>query len=100
MKLTESARKTSKSKSSSTKKRPVRLPRLNSPELRFVVCVKGGVNVDVEPFRVYKVKADRTARSQGLLRVVDDSGEDYLYPAEYFKPIIAPQTLFQSIDQS
>ena len=100
MKLTESVRKISKSRTSSTKKRQVRLPRLDSPELRFVVCVKAGVNVDVERFRVYKVKADRAARSQGMLRVVDDSGEDYLYPAEYFKPIIAPQTLFQSIEES
>jgi hypothetical protein len=68
---------------------------LTSPDLRFVVCVKGNVNVDLEPFRVYKVKRDAAARRDGLLRVVDESGEDYLYPARYFQPIVAPARLFQ-----
>jgi hypothetical protein len=65
-----------------------------------VVCVKGNVNVDLEPFRVYKVKRDAEARRAGLLRVVDESGEDYLYPARYFQPIVAPARLFQSAGRS
>jgi hypothetical protein len=59
--------------------------------------VQSGVNVDLEPWRVYMVKADRDAYSSKLLRVVDDSGEDYLYPARYFRPIIAPARLFKVI---
>lgn len=78
-----------------SKKGGVRLPRLTSPDLRFVVCVQGNANVDLEPFRVYKVKRDAEARREGLLRVVDESGEDYLYPALYFQPIVAPARLFQ-----
>jgi hypothetical protein len=59
-----------------------------------VVCVQADVNVDLEQYKVYKVKADREAQSQGLLRVIDASGEDYLYPTKFFRPILAPRTLF------
>ncbi len=94
MKPTESERKTSKSRGSSTKSIRRRLPGWGSSDLRYVVCIQADVNVDLEPYRVYKVKADREARTQGLVRVVDASGEDYLYPTKYFKPIIAPKKLF------
>ncbi len=62
-----------------------------------MVCVQPEANVDLEPGKVYRVIADEQARRGGLLRVVDDSGEDYLYPAGYFQPIIAPARLFQSL---
>jgi hypothetical protein len=58
------------------------------------VCVQADVNVDLQQFRVYKVKADRAALTQGMIRVIDASGEDYLYPTKYFKPILAPRRLF------
>jgi hypothetical protein len=100
MKRMESGKKTSRSRSSSTKKANGRLLRLNSPHLRFVVCVKSGGYVDLQPLKVYKVRRDKSARADGLLRVVDESGEDYLYPAEFFRPIRAPGRLFQIVEQA
>jgi hypothetical protein len=40
---------------------------------------------------VYRVIADAAAASQGLVRVVDESGEDYLYPDSFFVPIEVPK---------
>jgi hypothetical protein len=92
MKPTASAKKISRSRSSSTN--GLRIPRLGSPDLRYVVCVQADLNVDLDQYKVYKVKADREAQSHGLIRVVDASGEDYLYPTKFFRPILAPKTLF------
>ena len=100
MKRTESAKKTSKSKSSSTKRPRVRLPGLTSPYLRFVVCINSGGYVDLEPLKVYRVRRDKDAHAHGLLRVVDGSGEDYLYPARFFQPICAPSRLFGLIGEA
>ena len=99
MKHMESAKRTSKSKSSSTNKRSRRRPRLSSATLRFVVCVRTGGYVDLEPLKVYKVQRDAKASRHGLLRVVDGSGEDYLYPANFFQPIQAPSRLFELVEE-
>jgi hypothetical protein len=40
--------------------------------------------------KVYRLVADAAATSQGLVRVVDESGEDYLYPDNFFVPIEMP----------
>jgi hypothetical protein len=41
--------------------------------------------------KVYRVLDDPQASRHGLMRVVDESGEDYLYPEKYFVPIKLPQ---------
>jgi hypothetical protein len=52
---------------------------------RFVLCVRNeGYPVGLELRKVYRVLADERASERGLLRVIDESGEDYLYPEEYF----------------
>lgn len=98
MKPTASAKKSSKSKSSSTKPPTIGQLGVHSPGIRFVVCVKSGGYVDLEPRKVYGVRRDASARASGLLRVFDDTGEDYLYPADYFRPIIASRQLFGVIE--
>jgi hypothetical protein len=45
------------------------------------------VLVDLTVGNVYKVLPDAEAERSGSIRVIDNSGEDYLYPAEYFEPI-------------
>src|SRR2546427_2480043 len=50
---------------------------------RFAVCIRG-TGFDLIAQRVYRVLADRKATRHGLLRVIDESGEDYLYPASCF----------------
>jgi hypothetical protein len=57
---------------------------------KFVVCIRDSGSGDLETRKVYQVLADRAAAKEGYLRVVDESGEDYLYPAEYFGPVGLP----------
>jgi len=55
---------------------------------RFVVCVKNkGYSASLESRKLYQVIADETATKLRQIRVIDESGEDYLYPAEYFVPV-------------
>jgi hypothetical protein len=59
---------------------------------RFVLCVKNdGYEVSLERRKVYRVVPDPKAQAHGLIRVVDDSSEDYLYPATLFVPIELPR---------
>ena len=59
---------------------------------RFVICVRNtGVEASLELRKVYRLVADAAAASQGLVRVVDESGEDYPYPETFFVPIEVPQ---------
>jgi len=55
---------------------------------RFVLCIanpRHPASLDVR--KVYRVRADPGARSRKLLRVIDESGEDYLFPEKWFVPI-------------
>ena len=57
----------------------------------FVLCVNsGGYPASLEPRKIYQSLNDPVAESRGLLRVVDESGEDYLYPSDLFVPIEVP----------
>jgi hypothetical protein len=57
----------------------------------FALCVKdGGYPASLEVRNVYRVVPDADAISHGLIRVVDESGEDYLYPEDLFAPIDLP----------
>ncbi len=57
---------------------------------KFVLCIRNEGSVDLEPRKVYQVLPDRAAVREGYVRVIDESGEDYLYPAEYFVPVRVP----------
>lgn len=50
----------------------------------FVVCLRNEGADDLEVRKVYSVIPDDNAFSRGFLRVIDESGEDYLYPEELF----------------
>jgi hypothetical protein len=57
-------------------------------EARFVLCVRNeGYPAGLELWKVYRVLADEQAFKRHQLRVIDESGEDYLYPEEYFIPV-------------
>ena len=67
-------------------------------EPQFVVCLKNdGYSVSLEPRKIYRVVPDNDAATHRLIRVIDESGEDYLFPAEYFASITLPQTLIESL---
>ena len=54
---------------------------------KFALCIRNKGSDDLEIRKVYQILPDRSAARDGYLRVVDESGEDYLYPAEYFVPV-------------
>ena len=64
----------------------------------FVVCIN---NVDypasLELHKIYRVLIDEDASLEGDIRIIDESGEDYLYPSSYFVPIQVPQTVEKSL---
>jgi hypothetical protein len=54
----------------------------------FVVCIHNkAYPASLEQFKIYRELIDETAAQHNFIRVVDESGEDYLYPANYFMPI-------------
>ena len=58
---------------------------------KFVLCINdGGYVDDLKARRVYRVLPDESAATSNYLRIVDETGEDYLYPASYFVPIEVP----------
>jgi hypothetical protein len=57
---------------------------------KFVLCVRSGASEDLEVRKVYEALPDRKAAGEGYLRIIDESGEDYLYPAEFFVPVRLP----------
>jgi hypothetical protein len=64
---------------------------------KFVLCIWNDRADDLEPRKVYQVLSDPSASSEGLLRVIDESGEDYLHPAEYFTPVRLPLTIARAL---
>ncbi len=50
--------------------------------------------------KVYRVLPDARAAKDGLIRVIDESGEDYLYPADYFVPVELPREAERALSPS
>ncbi len=50
----------------------------------FALCIENKDCEDLEKRKIYKVLPDEEAEKEGYLRVIDESGEDYLYPQSYF----------------
>ena len=81
MKRTALARSGSRSSGSS----PERRIGTRESMVKFALCVdKDKDSADLHLATLYPILADKKAAKEGFLRIVDDSGEDYLYPAEYF----------------
>ncbi len=67
-------------------------------KFRFVVCINNSeYPASLELFKIYRALPDPDAESDGDFRVIDESGEDYLFPADYFIPIEAPFALKQAM---
>jgi hypothetical protein len=60
-------------------------------EQLFALCVENKDCEDLEKRKIYKVLPDEEAEKEGYLRVVDESGEDYLYPQSYFVLVKLPR---------
>ena len=71
----------------------------NTSLSRFAICLTNKGSEDLIVRKVYQTLPDETAEKKGLLRVVDESGEDYLYPANYFFVLDLPQKVERSLRQ-
>ena len=67
----------------------------------LVICVKNeGYPVSLERRKLYVALPDAKAAEHGQLRVIDESGEDYLYPRDFFVAIELPQPLRRRVLQA
>ena len=65
---------------------------------QFVVCVENdGYAASLERRKIYIALRDTVAEKAGLLRVVDESGNDYAYPKEFFRPIELSQPIKRAL---
>ena len=58
---------------------------------KFALCIENKDCEDLEKRKIYQTLPDDEAKKEGYLRVVDESGEDYLYPQSYFVLIPLPR---------
>ena len=64
----------------------------------FVVCLKNeGYAASLERHKIYRVPRDPQAEKDGDIRIIDESGEDYLYPKEWFVLITVPDAVEASL---
>lgn len=69
--------------------------------LQFAICVENSeYPASLELHKLYRVLPDSEAAKDGDLRIIDESGEDYLYPAEYFVVIEVPRQTGQALTRS
>lgn len=65
---------------------------------RFVVCVRNtGYPASLELRKIYQALGDDGAEAHGLVRVIDESGEDYLYPQDFFMAVDLPQRVASAV---
>lgn len=66
--------------------------RMSRSEPSYVLCIKNrGYSASLEVRKIYRVISDSAAEGRGLIRVVDESKEDYLYPEGFFVNIEVPR---------
>lgn len=65
--------------------------RAMSRSIRFAICLEAGSEEDLQVGKVYRVLPDAKADEVGCLRVLDESGEDYLYAAKRFVVLDLPE---------
>ncbi len=62
------------------------------------MCIQNtGYPASLELHKIYRVLSDQDAAAEGDLRVIDESGEDYLYPAEWFAAVELPRRVRTSL---
>jgi hypothetical protein len=72
------------------------MPKPSSRQL--VVCVDStGYPASLEKRKIYVAIRDVAAEKQGLLRIIDESGDDYLYPKNFFRAIALPQAIKKAV---
>ena len=71
---------------------------MRSTAKQFVVCLENeGYEVSLERRKIYRVLPDPDAAKHRQIRVIDESGDDYLYPQRFFAPIELPQAIRRAV---
>jgi len=71
---------------------------MTSSRKRLVVCLTNrGYRVSLEPRKIYEALPDADAAKHGQIRVIDESGEDYLYPEELFAEVDLPLSVRRAV---
>jgi len=74
------------------------MKQVKKPAVKFVVCINNkDYLASLELHKIYRVLPDEDAAADGDLRVIDESGEDYLYSADRFVPITVPYAVQKSL---
>lgn len=69
-----------------------------APAKQFVICVNNeGYPASLEMRKIYVALRDAAAEKLDFLRIVDESGEDYLYPKAFFRAIALPQSVKKAV---
>jgi hypothetical protein len=63
----------------------------------FALCVEDGGMEDLEARKLYQILPDREAAREGYIRVVDESGDDYIYPSDLFVPVRLPAAVVRRL---
>ena len=92
MKRMASGRK--RSRSSGSSKKPTKRP-------RYVVCLENkGHRGSLETRKVYRALSDAKGERAGLVRIIDESGEDYLYPTRWFARVSVPAKAKKALERA
>ena len=68
---------------------------------RFAICVDNSeYPASLELHKIYRVLPDEEAARDGDLRIIDESGEDYLFPADYFVLVDLPRPIVRAMNKS
>jgi len=57
---------------------------MNKEKIRFVLCIENKDCEDLDKRKIYQVLPDTQSEKEGYFRILDESGEDYIYPQSYF----------------
>jgi hypothetical protein len=68
------------------------------PSKQFVICIRNeGYSASLEKRKIYVALRDPAAEKHGQLRIIDESGDDYLYPKAFFRAIALPQSVKKAV---
>jgi len=67
---------------------------------RFALCIENKDCDDLEKRKIYQALPDEEAEKEGYIRVIDESGEDYLYPHSYFIIVRLPREAQEALQLS
>lgn len=73
---------------------------MDHEQRKLMLCIGNGGSEDLEVRKLYEVIPDDNASRDHYVRVIDESGEDYLYPEEYFYPIEIAANVRETILQA